>query len=87
MLQGVIVTSYILKSLWEGGEGREEGWFIKTQYLIVVQLKEEKSIFYVLRIYFYFMIKVHTSEIVLTYNQKINFGIIYNYQHHNYQKL
>ena len=30
---------------------------------------------------------VHTSEIVLTYNQKINFGIIYNYQHHNYQKL
>ena len=33
------------------------------------------------------MLKVHTSEIVLTYNQKINFGIIYSYQHHNYQKL
>ena len=33
------------------------------------------------------MLKVHTSEIVLTYNQKINFGIIYSYQHHNQQKL
>ena len=50
-------------------------------------MKEEKSIFYILRIYSYLMLKVHTSEIVLTYNQKINFGIIYSYQHHNYQKL
>ena len=69
------------------GGGRGEGWFRNTQYLIVVQMKEEKSIFYILRIYSYLMLKVHTSEIVLTYNQKINFGIIYSYQHHNYQKL
>ena len=43
VLQAVIATSQILKSLWEGGEGRGEGWCIKTQYLIVVQMKEEKS--------------------------------------------
>ena len=59
VLQAVIVTSQILKSLWEGGEMRGEEWFIKTQYLIVVQMKEEKSIFYILRIYFYFMLRVY----------------------------
>ena len=59
VLQAVIATSQILKFLWEGGGGRGEGWFIKTQYLIVVQMKEEKSIFYILRIYFYFMLRVY----------------------------
>ena len=76
VLQAVIATSQILKSLWEGGEGRGEGWCIKTQYLIVVQMKEEKSIFYILRIYFYFILKVHTSVNVLTYIQNTNFSNI-----------
>ena len=42
VLQAVMETSQILKSLWEGGEVRGEEWSIKTQYLIVVQMKEEK---------------------------------------------
>ena len=55
---------------------RGEELFIKTQYLIVVQMKEEKSIFYILRIYFYFILKVHTSVNVLTYIQNTNFSNI-----------
>ena len=54
------MTSQILNSLQEG-EGGGGGVVHKNQHLIVVQMKERKSIFNILRIYSYFMLKVHTS--------------------------
>ena len=52
------------------GRGRGVVVVHRIQHLFVVQMKEKKSIFYILRIYSYFMPKVHTSVNVLTYKIK-----------------